>query len=81
MPNTNSPHTPRRAATRVTDELGHRRLFESHAHARAWAALNGWSFEFAPGVLCPADDADARERQDQAEEIAEAMATSMEYRS
>ncbi|MFR0354126.1 hypothetical protein [Streptomyces sediminimaris] len=59
--------------TIALDEHGSIRLFESQAAARYWAQDNGWDISAATGVLCPADAAEARERRDQAEEIAAAL--------
>lgn len=57
------------------DEDGHTKYFDSHAHAREWGGLNGWSVD-SP-VLCPADAADAREQREQAEDIAAAVADAL----
>jgi hypothetical protein len=57
------------------DEDGRTRYFETRTDARDWGALNGW--QIGDTVLYPADAAEARDRREQAEEIAAAIADAL----
>lgn len=57
------------------DEDGRIRFFETRTDARDWGQLNGW--QVGDRVLCPADAAEARERREQAEDIAAAVADAL----
>jgi hypothetical protein len=57
------------------DEDGRTRYFETRTDARDWGALNGW--QIGDTVLCPVDAAEARDRREQAEEIAAAIADAL----
>lgn len=51
------------------------KYFDSQQAARQWGSVNGWQVDDT--VLCPADAAEARERREQAEDIAAAVADAM----
>jgi hypothetical protein len=51
------------------------KYFDDQQHARTWGQANGW--EVADQVLCPRDAAEARERREQAEDIAAAVADAL----
>ncbi|MET7688029.1 hypothetical protein ABZT06_08610 [Streptomyces sp. NPDC005483] len=53
------------------DEDSRTRYFETRTDARDWGSLNGW--QIGDRVLCPADAAEARDRREQAEDIASAV--------
>jgi hypothetical protein len=57
------------------DEDGRTRFFETRTDARDWGSLNGW--EVGDRVLCPVDAAEARERREQAEDIASVVADAL----
>lgn len=57
------------------DEDGRTRFFETRTDARDWGSLNGW--QIGDTVLCPADAAEARDRREQAEDIAAAVADAL----
>lgn len=51
------------------------KYFDSPQAAREWGRANGW--EVGDPVLCPADAAEARDRREQAEDIATAIADAL----
>ena len=51
------------------------KYFNDPQHARTWGSLNGW--DVGDPVLCPRDAAEARERREQAEDIAAAVADAL----
>lgn len=58
------------------DEDSRTRYFETRTDARDWGSLNGW--QIGDTVLCPADAAaEARDRREQAEDIAAAVADAL----
>lgn len=48
------------------------KYFDDQQHARTWGRANGW--EVGDSVLCPADAAEARDRREQADDIAAVIA-------
>jgi hypothetical protein len=52
------------------------KYFDSIQAAREWGNANGW--DVGDPVLCPADAAEARERREQAEDIAAAVADAIQ---
>ena len=48
------------------------KYFDDQQHARSWGRVNGW--EVGDTVLCPADAAEARDRREQADDIAAVVA-------
>lgn len=51
------------------------KYFDSQQAARQWGSANGW--DVGDPVLCPADAAEARDRREQAEDIAAVVADAL----